>query len=621
MGDSFMHISKIIIENFRNLNNFEIELNEGLNVILGKNNVGKSNLIAAIRIALNSFYDSIEPITLSKEDVYKNEKGEQNFSKPIKITIEFQNINTIGLQAEFQSILNANTNLENQTAKIIFSWLWNEKTKRYTRGWSGGIGDTVIDLDIFQALPVTFLGALRDALRHVSPGRKNYFSELFAESLENEDEKLALEIKIQEANTNIATSDLVSRVKTSLNGSLERICGTKSFKQEADIETSEANFDQIIKNLKITLKGRVKDLSSNGLGYNNLICIAVILSKLCQLIQNKVNPQLPFLLIEEPEAHLHPQLQTLLAENLGINCTSEQKTSIQVIVTSHSAVIASQVKPELLHIMHKNSTDEIKCFSLHKSKPSMEKYPNRQNFKKANIEWNKLKRIIDVTKATMFFADGIILVEGITEAMLIPVLAKKMNIDLKQHGISVIPCGVAFNQIASLFKEGQLEIPISIITDADPQKVDVNGEKITKDTQVNGIFPKGYPAGIEKCDRLKFLEDNYNNGIINVFASTVTFEYDLIDANKSNKKTLMLIYKVWERLHSQKAPALKNIIKNDGSKDNIAIHAWRDICLGCENSKAEFSHGITDSLDEYNLLKFTMPSYIEEAIMHVKKEG
>ena len=54
-----MFISKVKVENFRNLKNFEINLNEGLNVILGENNVGKTNLVSAIRIALNCFFDFI----------------------------------------------------------------------------------------------------------------------------------------------------------------------------------------------------------------------------------------------------------------------------------------------------------------------------------------------------------------------------------------------------------------------------------------------------------------------------------------------------------------------------------------------------------------------------------
>lgn len=84
-----MYLSNIKVENFRNLENFEIDLQPGLNVILGENNVGKSNLIDAIRIALNKFYDPFESINLSKDDIYKNEKGEQNFSKPVKIILKF----------------------------------------------------------------------------------------------------------------------------------------------------------------------------------------------------------------------------------------------------------------------------------------------------------------------------------------------------------------------------------------------------------------------------------------------------------------------------------------------------------------------------------------------------
>lgn len=110
-------------------------------------------------------------------------------------------------------------------------------------------------------------------------------------------------------------------------------------------------------------------------------------------------------------------------------------------MTSHSAVLAQNADPESIHLMH-NVNSDIKCFSLN----------NLQNtFEKKKLSWNKFKRFIDITKATMFFAKGIIFVEGITEAMLISKLAENMQYNLHEYGISIIPCGVEFNEIAELY--------------------------------------------------------------------------------------------------------------------------------------------------------------------------
>ncbi len=586
-----MFISKVKVENFRNLKNFEINLNEGLNVILGENNVGKTNLVSAIRIALNCFFDPIEPINLSKDDIYKDSEGKQDFSKPIKITLEFDGIDSIPLEAEFQSILSNDTTISPRTAHLIFTWSWNEKNQRYTRGWYGGIGNNSIDSDIFQSLPITYLGALRDALKQVIPGKKNYLSELFnLKSLKNTEYKNELVEKVEESNKAINSSKLVTAVTEDLNNNLKKVCGEKAFNQEAYIETCDANFDQIIKDLKVNLTGNVTDISSNGLGYNNLICISIIIAKLCMQLSDTDNLKMPLLIIEEPEAHLHPQLQALLAKNLDSNCSENKK--VQTIVTSHSAVLAQNVEPETIHIMY-NKDLLVKCFSLKNLQTT---------FKDKKLSWNKFKRFIDITKATMFFAKGIVLVEGITEAMLISKLTENMKYNLHEYGISIIPCGVEFNEIAELYTSEGMNTPVAIITDSDPEREkDVDGKVI------------GFKNN-NKCARVKNLIDNYDNrNQLKIFTSDVTLEYDLSETNQDN---LDLILNAWEKVHPKKGKDLKaRIAKETVNLEKIKM-IWLDICTSSQNSKCEFMEKLIADIEENNL-NIKCPLYIENAIKHV----
>lgn len=586
-----MFISKVKVENFRNLENFEINLNKGLNVILGENNVGKTNLVSALRIALNCFFDPVEPINLSKDNIYINAEGKQDFSKPIRITLEFNGIDSVPLEAEFQSILADDTTISPRTAYLTFNWSWNEKNQRYTRGWYGGIGNNSVDSDIFQSLPITYLGALRDALKQIIPGKRNYISELFnLKVLKNPEHKEELVDKINKANEEMSKSTLIKAVENDLNYNLKRVCGDKAFKQEASINSSETSFEQIIQNLKVNLKGNITELSTNGLGYNNLLCISIIIAKLCMQLEDSENIKVPLLIIEEPEAHLHPQLQALLAETLDNNCSNDKK--VQTIVTSHSAVLSQNVEPESIHLMYNTGT-KIKSFSLINLK---------NTFVDKKLSWGKFKRFVDITKATMFFAKGIIFVEGITEAMLINKLATEMGYNLKEHGVSIIPCGVEFKEIAELYTSDGINIPVSIITDSDPET-----QKDDKDKSI-GLKNK------EKCARVKNLIENYDNkNSLQIFTSDVTLEYELAKANINDLEPILV---AWEQIHPNKGSKLRELINNETENQEKIKAIWLDICTTSKNSKCEFMEQLLMQIEE-NSLKIECPIYIKQAIEHV----
>ena len=177
--------------------------------------------------------------------------------------------------------------------------------------------------------------------------------------------------------------------KLSLKGDNNRIC----------LHFVEQEQNRILTNVEMKLEEKGLDIKTNGLGYNNLIFISTILTELN--VEEKINPHtFNCLLVEEPEAHLHPQLQSLLLEFLQ----TEYK-NIQVILTTHSPTIASIVDLDNLNILNQ-ADDEIQGVLL-------------KNAGLDNDCKEYLEKYLDVTKSQLFFARRIIFVEGITEAILI----------------------------------------------------------------------------------------------------------------------------------------------------------------------------------------------------------
>ena len=159
--------------------------------------------------------------------------------------------------------------------------------------------------------------------------------------------------------------------------------------------------------------------------------------------------------VEEPEAHLHAQRQLQVMKSLQDQARNE---GIQVIVTTHSPNLASVIKLENLVIVRHR-----RAYSLTAAETELE-----------GSDRSFLERFLDVTKANLFFAHGVMIVEGDAESILLPTMAKLIGRDLTERGVSIVNVGgIGLGRYSRIFKrrnpakQGELEIRVACITDMD----------------------------------------------------------------------------------------------------------------------------------------------------------
>ncbi|MGC9968005.1 MAG: AAA family ATPase [Syntrophobacteraceae bacterium] len=598
-----MYLSTVEVRNFRSLKELRVELQAGLNVLVGRNNTGKTNLLHAIRHALGPSASRGDALWLDRDDFFRNFAGDTT-ERTISITLTFTGLSE-GQRAHFYEIVDFDlADMSKSKAIVRFEASWpNGKRQALIKRTGGPLGaePPEVPAKLLESLPITFLPALRDAEASLTPGYRSRLALLLRDLAERKVDSSAkgdIENIYRSANEDLEGRPLIGETTRSLQSTTKELAGSDY--AASAIRVAEVEFEKILRTLQVQMDGApLGALEANGLGYNNLLYMAVVLEHL-----KEPDPdESPLLLIEEPEAHLHPQLTMLLADYLANKTPGT--TTPQTIVTTHSPTLAASVPPNRVHVLFAAQDDQkLRCNSVAQAGMN-------------ELELGQLQRMMDITRATLYFAKAAILVEGISEALLVPVLAGCLGHDLRKLHISVIPiCGVAFETFKKLLNPSVLGIPVAVVSDADPP--------VSTDAAWQDATPESDGEKFKLSDRtLKLVGIFERHQTVKVFHSKLTLEYDLAEAGDENA---MIMAEVWEKCFIGTPGTFNQMRVTAAGADRSAkaMTAWRGICRAKHSgSKAEFAHLLAAFLDKSNgvgkicSLAFRVPKYIQDAIEYV----
>lgn len=471
--------------------------------------------------------------------------------------------------------------INEQDAGLFWEWLsWNDdKTKYLLKVWlyakrkdniimptfSAGIEGQAerMDSEARELLKVVYFKPLRDALTDMTHGYKSRLAQILGahelfktekdvhgniikHKLETDYEKLKKEIenyfKVGGGGESI-TSEINSFLREHflLNGD----------PRNAEVKLAGGELTEILRLLDLIMEG-----NKSGLGTLNLLCIAAEM-----LLFNNQKKGLKLALVEELEAHLHPQYQLRLIEYI-----SSQEKNEQFILSTHSITLASKIKLANMIILKGNDAFPMSS-EYTKMKPA---------------DYNFLERFLDATKANLFFAKGLIMVEGDAENLLIPAVAQLIGKNLYRYGVSVVNVGsTAYKRYVNIFKrkdEKSFGMPIAVVSDLDVRALEYYDEN-SKDRKI----PRCWLRDDLRSELEKISTEVDYDAMSTVFGSRSAFEEEVrvhmnanfkpigetIDRMKAiltEDKRVTLNEDILARIREEKRTRLENVINTDEIK-------------------------------------------------------
>ncbi|MFF4308436.1 ATP-dependent endonuclease [Streptomyces sp. NPDC001601] len=480
-----MQLSRIRVRNFRNFEDLTIDPFPSPAVIVGENGVGKSNLLAALRLVL-------DPDLLDRHRVLGGDDirdGGPGLAQGVEVSVEIE-LSGFDDDLDARSVLDgAIVSLEPLTARLTY--LFRPRRRPVAVAPTAGphapetdaskdsaqpgmeAGDAAQDVltasdyewtifggadpgnsmrDVKRYAAFSVLPALRDTEQDLGRPERSPLTRLLRElppAPENLEKTLSA---MKQARAQLADDANVKRLTQQLTDRIIALAGPRlSIAPSLDFAGREEDLLRSVQ-LYIDAAG-TRGIGRTSTGMANVLYLALLLERL-ELRRNAAEGEDTLLAVEEPEAHLHPTLQRHLFFHL-------LRSLDRLMLTTHSPHIAAVTPLTSLVLMYEEGDGMVQARAV----PSA---------LLEERERKDLERYLNVSRAEILFARGVVLVEGIAEAYLVPALAKAAGLDLDAHGIVVASVeGTSFTPYARLLGPDGLDRRFWILTDGDQTDLDL----------------------------------------------------------------------------------------------------------------------------------------------------
>lgn len=585
-----LYISRVKIKNFRNFKYVDVLLGHKA-VIIGENNVGKTNFLRALQLILDPSL-SDEDRNLEETDFNENIENPMENGEIIEVSIYISNYSN---NKTILAVLSDATITEDGEEKLLITYRFEPiqrddgKCEYEFHIFKGGDETKKFDNRDRKYLNLKVIKALRDVENELRNTKISPINKLLKQYDIDKEELKRIAESYKITGQDVLSLDEIIDLTNNINSKFSKILGTEDF--NVSLKTLEVEPNKILSSLKLLMDKR--NTSDVSLGVNNILYISLIL----QLLQDKTIPTylnekqyveleqkensgilskvyskseknnyflknnltenenneiynfmarnystnegVTILAIEEPEAHLHPTYQRLIYRDVIRNSDNS------VLLTTHSTHITS-------------ITPIASMVNIHYEKNESKMYSTR-TLNLTEKELIDIERYIDVKRGEIYLGKGVLLVEGITEEYLIPKFAELIGKCLDERGIII--CNVDstdFLPYAKLLKN--LNIPYAIITDGDFYCIeDKDGEKERKYhiLQKDNMEQECGWLGVERIKDLiiklglkkqEEIEDNIEQqeetfSKLGMFIGNYTIEVDIMEkSQKTEKKILCEIF-------------------------------------------------------------------------------